>query len=113
MRKDTKARDFDRKTKIAIMLRDSIDGWPCCIHCGAAAPSNESPVWSNAHFISRSQGGLGVEQNGLTLCPVCHRTYDQTTARNEMREYFRGYLKERYPGWEETKLIYRKENYGR
>ena len=75
MRKDTKARDFDRNTKFAISERDSIDGWPCCVFCGAAAPSELA--WSNAHYIARSQGGLGIEQNGLTLCPICHRKYDQ------------------------------------
>lgn len=108
MRKDTKARDFDRKTKIAIMVRDSIDGWPCCVYCGAAAPSDESPVWSNAHFISRAQGGLGIEQNGLTLCPNCHRNYDQTTAREDMREFFRRYLKWKYAKWDEKSLYYRR-----
>lgn len=108
MRKDTKARDFDRKTKIAIMVRDSIDGWPCCVYCGAAAPSGESPVWSNAHFISRAQGGLGIERNGLTLCPICHRSFDQTTAREDMREFFRGYLKGKYEDWDEESLYYRR-----
>lgn len=106
MRKDTKARDFDRKTKIAIAERDSIDGWPCCVFCGIPAPSELS--YSNAHYIARSQGGLGIEQNGLTLCPICHRKYDQTTARMEMREFFREYLKEHYEDWSEEALIYRK-----
>ena len=106
MRKDTKARDFDRDTKYAIAKRDSINGWPCCVYCGAAAP--EEIAWSNAHYIARSQGGLGVERNGLTLCPICHRKYDQTTARKEMRGFFRGYLKEHYEDWSEDALIYRK-----
>jgi hypothetical protein len=108
MRNDTRARDFDRKTKLAIMHRDSIDDWPCCVFCGAAAPVR-TPIWSNAHFISRAQGGLGIEQNGLTLCPACHMNYDQTTAREEMRGYFREYLMDRYPGWNEEALYYRKE----
>ena len=106
MRKDTKARDFDRKTKMAISERDSVDDWPCCVYCGAAAP--DPLAWSNAHFIARSQGGLGVAENGLTLCPECHRRYDQTTDREQMREFFREYLKSHYPYWNEDELIYRK-----
>ena len=106
MRKDTKARDFDRKAKTAISERDSIDGWPCCVYCGLAAPT--PLAWSNAHFIARSQGGLGVPENGLTLCPECHRRYDQTTDRAEMRGFFREYLRERYDNWSEDALIYRK-----
>ena len=107
MRKDTMARAFDTETKIAISVRDSIDEWPCCVFCGAAAPGPLS--WSNAHYISRAQGGLGIEQNGLTLCPACHRKYDQTTAREEMRGYFLEYLSEHYEDWSEDALIYRKE----
>ena len=106
MRKDTKARDFDRKAKEAISDRDSIDGWPCCVWCGLAAPT--PLVWSNAHFISRAQGGLGIPENGLTLCPQCHMRYDQSTNRNQMREYFRAYLESRYSDWNEDELIYRK-----
>lgn len=106
MRKDTKARDFDKDTKLAISDRDSIDGWPCCVFCGAPAPTQTT--WSNAHYISRAQGGLGIEQNGLTLCPDCHRRYDQSTARPEMRAFFRVYLMDAYPGWSEDALVYRK-----
>ena len=106
MRKDTKARDFDRKAKEAISQRDSINGWPCCVYCGSAAPA--PLAWSNAHFIARSQGGLGIPENGLTLCPTCHRLYDQSLARKRMREFFREYLKSHYKNWSEDALIYRK-----
>lgn len=108
MRKDTKARDFDRAAKVAISERDSVDGWPCCINCGQPAPPEAPTAFSNAHFISRAQGGLGIEENGLTLCPECHRRYDQTTEREALRKCFREYLKECYPEWEEEKLYYRK-----
>ena len=106
MHKDTKAMDFDRKAKIAISQRDSIGGWPCCVYCGAAAPAELA--WSNAHFIARSQGGLGIPENGLTLCPACHRRYDQSAERERMREYFREYLKEHHDEWSEDALRYRK-----
>ena len=106
MRVDTKARDFDRKAKDAISERDSIDGWPCCVYCGAAAPA--PLAWSNAHFIARSQQGLGKPENGLTLCPKCHRRYDQSTDRKMMREFFREYLQSKYEYWNEDDLIYRK-----
>ena len=108
LRKDTKARDFDLNTKLAISLRDSIDGWPCCVFCGAPAPFQIA--WSNAHYISRAQGGMGIEQNGLTLCPACHRRYDQSTERKKMRAFFREYLIGVYPEWNEDNLIYRKGN---
>lgn len=110
MRKDTKARDFDQNAKTAISERDSIDGWPCCINCGRPAPAENPTAFSNAHFISRAQGGLGIQENGLTLCPECHRKYDQTTARKEMRELFREYLKSKYQDWDESKLYYRRND---
>ena len=106
MRKDTKARDFDRWTKEAISERDSIEGWPCCVYCGLAAPA--PLAWSNAHFIARSQGGLGVPENGLTLCPACHKRYDHTFARRKMREFFREYLSQHYENWSEDALTYKK-----
>lgn len=110
MRKDTKARDFDQNAKTAISERDSIDGWPCCINCGRPAPQWKPTAFSHAHFISRAQGGLGIPENGLTLCPECHRKYDQTTARKEMRDFFREYLKSKYQDWDESKLYYRRND---
>lgn len=106
MRKDTRARDFSQKVKKKIAQRDSFDGWPCCINCGQPAPPENPIAFSNAHFISRAQGGLGIEENGLTLCPRCHHLYDQTTHRDEYREYFREYLMVHYLRWDESKLYY-------
>ena len=108
MRKDTRARDFSQSVKKRIAERDSLDGHPCCINCGQPAPPESPTAFSNAHFISRAQGGLGIEENGLTLCPKCHNLYDQTTSRPVLRDYFREYLMEHYPGWDAEKLYYRK-----
>lgn len=92
--KRTKALEIPPRVKKKVLERD---GW--CIWCGRQG-------LPNAHYIARSQGGLGIEQNILTLCPDCHRRYDQTVHRKEMREYFRNYLKEQYPNWDESTLIY-------
>lgn len=94
----TKALEIPPKVKAAVFERD--DG--CCVYCGRVG-------LPNAHFIARSQGGLGIEENILTLCPDCHREYDQSTNRKEMREYFKEYLQSKYSHWDETKLIYKKE----
>lgn len=106
MRNDTKARAFTKAAKMAIAQRDEFDCWPCCIYCGKPAPSYLG--YSNAHYIGRAQGGLGIPENGLTLCPECHRRYDQTTEREPMRAYFRDYLMQNYPDWDEQKLYWRK-----
>lgn len=94
----TKALEIPRKVKEAVYERDN----GCCVWCGKQGQPN-------AHYIARSQGGLGIEENILTLCWEHHRKYDQTTARPKMREYFKGYLKSKYPDWDEKKLTYKKE----
>lgn len=108
MRKDTKARAIPVEVKQAVAERDSFDGWPCCINCGEPAPSERPTAFSCAHFISRAQGGLGIEENTLTLCPKCHYKYDQTTDRAILKQFFGRYLKEHYPEWDESKLVYQK-----
>lgn len=112
MRKDTKARSIPKHVKEAVAERDCCDGWPCCINCGRPAPPERQTAFSCAHFVSRAQGGLGIEENILTLCPECHRRYDQTTEREELRSFFREHLKSKYPNWDEEKLYYsRKEKF--
>lgn len=95
----TKALDIPAKVKDRVWERDN----HCCILCGnpQAAP--------NAHFIARSHGGLGIEQNIVTLCAKCHRDYDQTADRQYLRTELRRYLSRKYPDWKEEDLIYRKE----
>ena len=98
MHKRTKALSISPKVKNAVYERDG----GCCIWCGS--PEGQP----NAHYIPRSQGGLGIEENILTLCWGCHMKFDQTTERPKMREYFKEYLKSKYPEWDESKLYYQK-----
>lgn len=94
--KRAKATDISKAVKLAVAARDN----GCCILCGIPAPSN-------AHYRPRSRGGLGVEENIVTLCLEHHREFDGVK-HGEYKPIIRGYLKECYPGWDEKNLIYRK-----
>lgn len=98
MHRQTKAVDIPPAVKMAVWERDG----RCCVLCSSpfAAP--------NAHYIPRSQGGLGVEENIVSLCPACHDRYDNGAGRAYMREELRAYLRGKYPGWDEESLRYRK-----
>jgi hypothetical protein len=69
----------------------------------------------NAHFISRSKGGLGIEENVVTLCTSftenkCHYKFDFGTReeREEIGSRIEEYLKSKYPNWDKEKLTYRR-----
>lgn len=98
MNKRTKALAIPPEVKAAVRKRDG----GCCVLCGS--PYGEP----DAHYISRAQGGLGIEQNLVTLCFQCHMRYDQSTEREEIRMDLREYLMSKYPDWDKQRLIYRK-----
>lgn len=98
MHKRTKALAISKAVKSAVYARDG----GCCVLCGSPYGLPE------AHYISRAHSGLGVEQNIVTLCRDCHRRYDQSSERAEIREELREYLKKKYPDWDESKLVYDK-----
>ena len=60
------------------------------------------------HYIARSQGGLGIEQNVGCGCIECHNDYDNGKKVIEYKEVFKEYLKGKYKNWNEKDLIYRK-----
>lgn len=109
MNERTEALSIPRSVKAAVAARDSVDGCPCCILCGRTAPTRYPLAFSCAHYIARSQGGLGIEENILTLCPNCHRQYDSTELRAAYRPILARHLREHYPGWNEDQLTYKKE----
>lgn len=100
--KRTNSTSIAKCVKDAVAARDSIQGCPCCIYCG------KPNAKSDAHYIPRSHGGLGIEENILTLCWECHMKYDQSTNRENMRILFCEYLMNNYAEWEESSLVYRK-----
>ena len=96
-----KACDIPKKVKEIVWERDG----QRCIICGShyAMP--------NSHFIRRSQGGLGIEENIVTMCQRCHSMYDQYIDRKAMEAFVENYLRSKYPGWDREKLIYRKYDF--
>jgi len=62
------------------------------------------------HILSRGHnGGLGVEENIVTLCPECHYQEDFGQYTKLYENYIENYLKGIYGAkWNKEKLIYKK-----
>lgn len=97
MNRRTKALDILPRVKKIVYDRDKGN----CILCGA-------PGAPNAHYISRGQSGLGIEQNVVTLCQTCHMAYDQSTQREILKNEIADYLRSKYPCWDNVRLTYQK-----
>lgn len=102
--KRAKATDISMAVKKKVFERDH----GCCVVCGC-----NYNVMPNAHYISRAKGGLGIEENIVTLCTGftqnnCHHKFDNGT--KEEKELIGGiiksYLKSKYTNWNEDKLHY-------
>ena len=97
--KRSKATDIPKKVKEAVLKRD---GGRCINKCGR-------PGIPNAHYIRRSQNGLGIEQNVVCLCIQCHHDYDNGFKREEIGNNIKNYLKSIYgDSWNEKDLVYDK-----
>jgi 5-methylcytosine-specific restriction endonuclease McrA len=96
--KRAKACDITKKVKDRVWERD---GGKCIIcHSRYAFP--------NSHYIRRSKGGKGIEENIVTMCQTCHRMYDQGIDRAAIQSYTEKYLRSKYPDWNPDKLVYKK-----
>lgn len=90
-----------KEVRLKVYERDSYDGCPCCIWCG-------SPRFVHIHhYIERSRGGKGIEENLVCLCGNCHERLHR--GDELIKTYVKTYLSERYEGWNEEMLIARKE----
>lgn len=97
MNKRTKATNIPPKVKRIVYDRD--DGK--CIICGRFG-------LPEAHVVPRSKGGLGVEQNIVTLCRECHDRMDNSTDRPWMIQQCKEYLIRYYGGWNENDCTYKR-----
>ncbi len=107
MHRQTKATSISKAVKLAVYRRDN----GRCVLCGS--PYGD-PV---CHVVRRSQLGKGIEENIVTLCPECHRAYDEGaniekfgrgTTRESLYCYLVAYLKGFYPDWSRENMIYHK-----
>lgn len=73
----------------------------------------------HCHVVRRSQGGMGVVENIVTLCGPCHYAFDEGLfmdrlrplgfhSQADIRAYIINYLRGFYPDWTEEKVRYHK-----
>lgn len=98
--KRTNATDISPYVKQTVWSRDM----GCCIFCGT--PVDVS--MANAHVIPRSSGGLGIEQNIVTLCVKHHMMMDQTSHRKILLEIANKHLQSHYSNIESVDLTFKK-----
>lgn len=98
--KRAKACDIPIAVKKKVFIRD--EGF--CVVCGRAGIPN-------SHYIKRSDGGLGIEQNVVCLCVECHNAYDNGKDEKKVKmihDKVKKYLKRQYKDWKEEDLYYKK-----
>jgi len=66
---------------------------------------------SLAHVIAKSQSGLGIAENIVTLCLSCHSLFDfgRPEERQEMEWRIEEYLMSKYPDWSRENLVYQRD----
>ncbi len=106
--KRSKATDISMSVKRKVWERDN----GCCVICG-----NNYNVMPNAHYIPRSKGGLGIEQNIFTACTRltkndCHYKFDNGTKEEKeiLRKIVKDYLLSIYSDWNEDSLFYKNKH---
>lgn len=98
----TKATDIPSKVKQRVWERDK----GRCVICG-----NTYNVMPNAHYVRRSKGGMGIEQNIFTACTdltenKCHSNFDRFGIG---KEKVITHFKKNYENWNEEDLKYKKK----
>lgn len=110
MTRSTKARQFPPKVRQAIAERDEQ-----CIFCKIAYHMPHTDEYglhipNTMHIVNKSQGGLGIEQNGALGCEYHHHFLDNGNCgfRDEMIEILEAYMIGLYPEWDRDNLVYKK-----
>ena len=103
MKKRTKQLQFDTTTVKAIFDRDQD-----CIFCRKFGPApHDNQIFDCCHIVNKSQGGLGIEENGVKGCRYHHHEIDNGNG-SELREFAEEYLRGIYPNWSKEVVTYNK-----
>lgn len=94
--KRSQATDIPKSVKDTVWERDG----RMCIFCGSPF------AFPEAHIIPRSNGGLGVEKNIITVCRRCHSLLDQSPKREKMLGIAKRYLERIYGNIDESEVKY-------
>ena len=94
----SKATDISQSVRNAVLKRDNRR----CIFCSSLRGL------TIAHIISRSQGGLGVEENLVTACLNCHNKMDFTKQREVMLKTAKEHIRRNHGEFKE--VVYEKDN---
>lgn len=108
MHKRTKQCQFPQSVRIRLLKRDK--GCFFCmrgIHMDKVSDDSRT-ILDPMHIVNKSQGGLGVEQNGVIGCRGHHHLLDNSEYNKEMRNIAKDYLRILYPGWTEESVTYNK-----
>lgn len=113
MSRFTKYLQFSRDTVEKIRERDQT-----CLFCKEGYHMHcTSPMLYEIkdimHYLPKSAGGLGIEQNGVLGCRYHHGLLDNGNKGlgAEMKGRIKQYLQTLYPEWCETELVYQKYNF--
>lgn len=105
---ETKATAIPPAVKYKVYERDRHR----CIVCGMYIRQDDDGSYigggPHAHYIRRSKGGLGIEENVVTLCDKCHHDYDNGYHRREIGDWISEYLERFYPDFDDYDRVYHK-----
>ena len=71
-------------------------------------PQDSRTILDVMHIVNKSQGGLGIVQNGVIGCRGHHHLLDNSEYDQEMRVIAKDYLRILYPGWTDESVTYNK-----
>ena len=94
----SKACDISPKVRMEVLQRDG----------GRSILSGSLENIQIAHYISRARSGLGIPQNLVCLTAQEHYEYDNGRFHKEIKKRIEEYLRQQYPDWDNTNLIYSK-----